>query len=122
MTRRLVLIVFALALACQAALAGRLWSEAVAQTAGPGLAEHLLMHAAGEPHHHHDGGVHRDVSKASAQHQAQIDLGTTPLALPQAAGATLPQGLPHTVPAPPVASLHPAPYLDGPMRPPTAAA
>jgi hypothetical protein len=94
-------------------------SFASARIAGPfsqdGGLEHVLLHAQGEAHHHHDdGSFHLDDSSESVVHVA-LDQGSSTAASPDGSSA-----LPVTAHALPAHEPRagPAPFLEGPLRPP----
>lgn len=98
------------------------WSSGVQafDLGGSGGAEHALLHWTDAGHHHHDDhsddGYHVDDSSASAQHTLADQAFGAP-ALISGMPLTQPHGEP-AIPRERWTSHHPAPFLDGPLRPP----
>lgn len=98
-----------------------LWSAAVQAAAGlaPGDSiAHAVLHWAGASHHHHDdeAGYHVDDSAESVQHVLADQAFGAP-ALPSDCFRPAAHAEP-AVPHGHLASAGPAPFLDGPLRPP----
>jgi hypothetical protein len=109
--RKLMILLAFLAVFGQA-LAGGSFTRA-----GSGELGHVLAHAQEDAHHHHDdGGMHVDDAADEGSVHVHLD-GANSAALPAAASlrsaAAMPQAPPRWEPR-----AHPAPTIDGLMRPP----
>lgn len=92
---------------------------------GTGDVGHVLMHWESQAHHHHDedgsGEPHHDGSDESRLHVG-LDACASPSALPASPFAGEPPEFTAEAPAPGVRTSLPAPFLEGPKRPPRSAA
>ena len=111
MPRRLIAFVVALVLACSG-------FSAAARVLVPAFGdEHAAAQLISLGHHHHGGGLGVSDSEGPAQH-AECDDGVNDPALLAPAWPAPADPLPRAAPAERPDPAKPAPFLEGPLRPP----
>jgi len=109
-----LLLLICLPLQSFALQGGRLLSVGIA---------HELQHDQGIQHHHHDedGSVHYDKSDESEQHVAEHSASSHSVWVPAAAPPQMPVAAARLLAQAEPVRFIPAPFLDGPHRPPASA-